>query len=63
MFRRCSDIKAHEKALKQLDKGKEKKDEPTGGRWNKISECCLFVSYMLVVIGFALAAVFIYKNI
>ena len=62
MFRRCSDIKAHEKALKQLDKGK-KKDEPAGGKWNEISEYCLFASYTLVVIGFVLAAVFIYKNI
>ena len=63
MFRRCSDIKAHEKALKQLDKGKEKKDEPTGGKWNEISEWCLFISYILVIFGFVLAAIFIYKNI
>ena len=63
MLRRYSSIKAHEKALKQLDKGKEKRDEPTGGMWNKISEYCLFFSYTLVSIGFVLAAIFICKNI
>ncbi len=63
IFRHYSGVKAHEKALKQLDKGKEKKNEPTGGKWNKISEYCLFASCILVSFGFILAAIFIYKNI
>ena len=63
MLRHYCGIEAHKKALEQLDKGKQKKNEPTGGIWNKISECCLPFSYILVITGLVLAAIFIYKNI
>ena len=61
MIRHYAGIKSHNKALEQLDKGKEN-DEQIGAVWTKIARWCFVSSAISLIMGLSMAIFFVWVN-